>query len=116
MNRDTTRSPRPAFWLLTLAAILLAAILIAAALDQSQAAAKDSAVVTYTRGVLHIAIPYDAPRPGAGRLKIEVLDPEDRVIGHAEQQVDAVAGQGRWQEDIRLAGAPAIEDLVWYRV
>ena len=39
-----------------------------------------SVAATYSHGSLHVTIPYQSPRAGAGHLTIEVLDPEDGVL------------------------------------
>jgi uncharacterized protein YfaS (alpha-2-macroglobulin family) len=116
MNAHLDPKKPSALWLLSLAALLLAALLIWGAAETTEAASKDSTVVTYSRGVLHVAIPYETSRAGAGQLTVEVLDPDDRLLGHIEHRTGAAEGQGRWQEDIRLAKPSAIEDLVWHRV
>ena len=33
---------------------------------------------------------------------MEVLDPEDNVLGRAERHVEVAEGQGQWQDDIKL--------------
>ena len=47
---------------------------------------------------------------------MEVLDPEDQVLGHAEQSLDVAGGNGHWRERIPLARPLAVDDLVWHRV
>jgi hypothetical protein len=82
-----------------------------------QAANADSAAgATYSHGTLDLTIPYHAAQAGAGTLSVEVLDPEDHVLGRAEKTVDAVAGKGRWHEHITLAKPLAVDDLVWHRM
>jgi uncharacterized protein YfaS (alpha-2-macroglobulin family) len=103
-------------WLFWLAALLGTASMVVFLVEPFQAAKGNAAVVTYTRGVLHVSIPYHAVRSGHGRLKVEVVDPEDRVLGRAETQLAIGEGYGRWQEDIRLDKALAVDDLVWHRL
>ena len=103
------------FWLCLIAALLAAGIAVVL-LEPFQTAKGNTAVVTYTRGVLHVTIPYRAVHSGDGKLTVEVLDPEDRVLGRAETQVAIGEGYGRWQEDIRLDKALGVDDLVWHRV
>jgi len=74
------------FWLCLIAALLAAGI-AGVLLEPFQAAKGNTAVVTYTRGVLHVTIPYHAVHSGGGKLTLEVLDPEDKVLGRAETQV-----------------------------
>src|SRR5437016_5601705 len=103
------------FWLYLIVALLAAGIAVVL-LEPFQMANGNTAVVTYTRGVLHVTIPYHAVHSADGKLTVEVLDPEDKVLGHAETQVAIREGYGRWQEDIRLDKALGVEDLVWHRV
>ncbi|HEV2447104.1 MAG TPA: MG2 domain-containing protein, partial [Candidatus Sulfopaludibacter sp.] len=70
---------------------------------------------TYSRGVLHVKIPYQAPHAGAGTLTVDVLDPEDKSLAHSERPVDAAAS-GAWQADLAFEKPLAIDDLVWQRV
>ena len=79
------------------------------------AADGESAAATYSRGVLRATIPYQLPHAGAGRLVVEVLNPEDEVLGSLERDIDAGA-KGQWQEEIPVAKVPAIEDLAWHRL
>ncbi len=82
----------------------------------SQGPANPQLSATYTRGTLHLTIPYDAPRAGNGKLIAEALDPEDHVLGRVERAADAGGGKGSWQAEITLANPPALDDLVWDRV
>ena len=85
-------------------------------LQDVRAAGEGSLAATYSRGVLRVTIPYQLPRAGAGRLTVEVLDPEDGVLGRSERNVEATDGTGRWEEEIPLEKRPAVEDLAWHRV
>jgi uncharacterized protein YfaS (alpha-2-macroglobulin family) len=75
-----------------------------------------SPIRTHSLAWLRLSIPYHAAHAGTGRLKMEVLDPEDQVLGSAERQMTVSAGQGRWQDEIKLAKPLPLEDLVWHRV
>lgn len=70
----------------------------------------------WSQGILRLTIPATTPHQGAGVLAIEVLDPEDQVIGHSEQRVDTEAGKATWRAQLRIPGAPRIDDLVWHRL
>jgi len=75
-----------------------------------------SPVATYSQGRLRFTIPYQALHAGAGRFTVEVLNPEDQAIGHAEQHLKITARQGQLQSEVGLETPLAIEDLVWHRV
>ncbi len=94
----------------------IAAIVFLRPIGGSASAASVAAIATYSRGTLHLRIPYDAPRAGAGQLTLEVLDPEDHVLGREQRQVEAHKGLGHWQDAIRLDKPLPLEDLVWQRV
>src|SRR6266436_6764871 len=104
---------RRLFWI---AALLAACGIVILLVEPFQTADGKTAVVTYSRGVLHVSIPYHAVHAGDGKLTVEVLDPEDKVLGRAETQVAIGKGYGRWQEAIRLDKALGVDDLVWHRV
>ena len=76
----------------------------------------DSPSVSYWQGVLQTDISYDAPRSGWGTLTVEVLDPDNGVLGRSERKLDISAGRQQWRERVRLEKALAIEDLVWQRL
>ena len=71
---------------------------------------------TYVHGVLRCTIPYNALAPGDGKLTIEVLDPEDNVLGSAERFLNVATGNGAWAEDVKLKKTLALDDLVWQRL
>jgi uncharacterized protein YfaS (alpha-2-macroglobulin family) len=103
------------FWFAFLAVVLLAGIAVVL-VEPFQAVKGNTAVVTYTRGLLNVTIPYHSAHSGDGKLTVEVLDPEDKVLGRAETQVAITEGNGRWQQKIRLDKSLAVQDLVWHRV
>ena len=104
-------------WLLTLAA--LGGIVCLTVLESFQGAAApdgEQPVLTYTSGTVHVSIPYGAERAGTGKLTVEILDPDDKVLGQAERTMDAVAGKGHWHQDLKLAYPMAIDELAWDRL
>jgi hypothetical protein len=84
------------FWFAFLAVLLLAGMAIVL-VEPFQAVKGNTAVVTYTRGLLNVTIPYHSAHSGDGKLTVEVLDPEDKVLGRAETQVAITKGDGRWR-------------------
>ncbi|HKD45032.1 MAG TPA: MG2 domain-containing protein [Candidatus Angelobacter sp.] len=79
------------------------------------AATADTETVN-SRGVLHVSIPFHADHAGRGVLTIEVLDPEDEVLGHLERRTEVASGQGRWLEEIKLDHPMPLDAVVWQRV
>ena len=103
------------FILFSLTAFLAVSVFVG--LQRFQASGGEpSMVATYSYGLLHLTIPYDAHRSGNGQLTIEVLDPEDDVVGRVERHAEISAGHGRWQDEIKLEKALPLNDLVWHRV
>jgi hypothetical protein len=71
---------------------------------------------TYVRGILRCTIPYHAVEPGEGNLTVEVLDPEDNVLGRTERHLGVSAGQSQWSETVKLDKPLGVEDVVWHRL
>jgi uncharacterized protein YfaS (alpha-2-macroglobulin family) len=107
------------FCFLLLGVVVVTATIIAAqssrATQPSRAANEEAVVATHSRGVLHVTIPYEAGHSGAGLLTVELLDPEDHVLGR-EEHTEIATGKGRWQEQVKLAKPMAEEDLAWQRL
>ena len=84
---------------LFLAALLvIAAALTLQSFQNAEAAHGGTLTATYSSGTLHVTIPYHGLHAGAGQLTVEVLDPEDAVLGRVERRVDVGAAD-------RVAGA-----------
>jgi uncharacterized protein YfaS (alpha-2-macroglobulin family) len=103
------------FWLFFLPALLVIAAIVTVQKFQA-AGGQPAASATYSHGVLDLIIPYHAAQAGAGKLTVEVLDPEDHVLGSANQPVDLAEGNGHWRARVALAKPLAIDELVWHRV
>ena len=71
---------------------------------------------TYSHGVLHLTIPYRAAHPGAGRLTLEIVDPENHVLGRVQKTLEVVQGSSQWKEEVKLEKALALDELVWHRL
>jgi hypothetical protein len=92
---------------------LTPALLIIIALVQTYARTekvRESAI--YSHGVLRVAIPYSATQSGSGKLKIEVLDPEDHAIGQVERPAEAIKGASQFKAELKLDKPLPVEDLV----
>jgi len=55
----------------------------------------ESPAVTYSHGALHVTVPYHGLRSGSGRLILEVLDPENGIVGRSERLVET--GNDSWR-------------------
>jgi hypothetical protein len=115
MDNDNQHRNRARFVIFILAVFLTIAAFVVLQPTQASDVAP-STVATYSQGLLHLIIPYHAARAGAGQLTMEVLDPEDNVLGRAERHVEVAEGQGRWQDEIKLEKPLPLDDLVWHRV
>jgi uncharacterized protein YfaS (alpha-2-macroglobulin family) len=102
-------------WLLFLPAFLVIGAILAVQTFQA-AGGEPAASATYAHGVLDLTIPYQAPHAGAGQLTVEVLDPEDEILGRSDRALEVVEGNGQWREKIKLTKSLAIDELVWNRV
>ncbi|MGA2346325.1 MAG: hypothetical protein ABSF93_09985, partial [Candidatus Sulfotelmatobacter sp.] len=115
MESSSGHSTPSRYWLLFVPVVLVIAAIVT--VQSFQAASGEPAPgATYAHGTLDLTIPYHAAQAGAGKLRVEVVDPEDHVVGSVERTVDAVQGQGHWRERIALAKPLAIDELVWHRV
>ena len=114
MKVSTNLNHPSRFWVY-LAGLLILAGVVAMVLP-FEAASGDFSTATYSHGILHVTIPYHALHAGQGQLILEVLDPEDGVLGKTEHTTAVEEGKGRWQEEIKLDKPLALEDLVWNRM
>jgi hypothetical protein len=96
--------------------LVLAAGLLLLSFQAPHELNRSSVAATYSHGILRATIPYVASHPGAGKLTLEVLDPEDQTLGRVERRVEIRSGKGTWQEDLKLTPALPIDDLVWHRL
>ena len=94
---------------------VLLLVLAAVAFSLRHARAQQLAA-TYTRGNLSVTVPYQSTRAGSGKLTVEILDPEDNVLGRIERSVDIAKGEGSWQQTITPEKSLLFEDIVWQRI
>jgi len=79
-------------FIFAVALVCLAAALLLKNMQDAQAAAGETASATYTSGTLRVAIPYRGLHAGTGQLSVDVLDPEDGILGRTARQVDLASG------------------------
>ena len=100
-------------WLFLLPLLLVTLVTV----PKFQAASGGPVVgATYTHGILDLTIPYHAVHAGSGQLIVEVLDPEDKVLGRVDRRVDIQQANGNWRDKIKLARPLPNDELVWDRV
>src|SRR5579862_5871999 len=92
----TPMSPRKtSLWIIALIGAL-ALVALGVVLQSSPAEGNEGPVVTYTHGRVNVAIPFHAGKAGSGRLRLEILDPEDHVVAQTTRDVQVNEGSGRW--------------------
>jgi hypothetical protein len=80
-----------------------------------QTEAPKQITATYSHDALHVSIPYVSQSSGAGRLTIDVLDPEDQSISRIERKAE-IAGDGVWEQSLKFANPISTGDLAWHRL
>jgi hypothetical protein len=97
--------------------VFVLSVLTVATLVQTFAGAdKTGPSATYSHGVLRVVIPCRAAHVGSGRLRVEVVDPEDRVVGQMERPGEVLKGSSQWKAELKLDKPLALEELVWHRL
>jgi len=100
--------------LLPLAFIALA--VVSAAIFFLSRVHAEPAAATYAHGSLSVTLPYHSAHEGPGTLTVEILDPEDQVLGRSERRVEIAKGDGTWQQVITPDKPIAYDEIVWQRV
>ena len=70
----------------------------------------------YSHNTLSLSVPYEAAHSGEAELRVEVLTPEDHVIGEAEHKANVAEGAGVWNAKVELNESMTLDELVWHRV
>ncbi len=94
--------------------ILSVVVLLGSAAVGEAEARKMSAV--YAHDVLSMTVPFEATRSGEAELRLEVLNPEDRVLGRSIEKERLQPGSAAWKTEIRLGEAMPPAELIWQRV
>src|SRR5690349_10821074 len=98
-------------------AVFAMAVLMVAGLMRTFAGAEKAGEwATYSHGVLRVVIPYRTVQAGAGRLSVEVVDPENHVIGHMVRAAEVAKGASQFRAEMKLDKAVPLDELVWHRV
>ncbi len=70
----------------------------------------------YFRDALSISVPYEAAHSGEAELKLELLSPEDRVLGEVKRHKRVTEGSAVWNARMALREPMTLDELVWQRV
>jgi hypothetical protein len=70
----------------------------------------------YFRDALSFSVPYEAAHSGEAELKLELLSPEDRVLGEVERWKRVGEGSAVWNARMTLREPMTLDELVWQRV
>ena len=87
-------------FLLLAGTVALAGALLLPFWNRAQAAAGDTLAATYVGGTLRLSIPYRGLHPGEGELSVQVLDPEDAVLGVSRRNLTLARAAGVWNAEI----------------
>jgi len=93
----------------TVLALLSTALVTAAAHAQSLSA-------TLLRDTLTVTVPYHGQHHGTGHLTVEILDPEDKILGRSERSVSTANTDGQWQQQVTPTAPLVFDDLIWERL
>ena len=72
--------------------------------------------VTYAHHALSVALPYHADRGGEAQLSVQLLSPEDEVLGESVREIGVQPGDQEWKAVIALPEQTRLDELVWERV
>ena len=70
----------------------------------------------YAHNTLLFTVPYEAAHSGEAEFRLEVLSPEDLVIGLAEHKTHVAEGTGVWNAEVELREPMPLDELIWHRV
>jgi uncharacterized protein YfaS (alpha-2-macroglobulin family) len=70
----------------------------------------------YFRDALAFSAPYEAAHSGEAELKLELLSPEDHVLGEVKRRKRVTEGSAVWNARMVLGERMTLDELVWQRV
>ncbi len=70
----------------------------------------------YFRDALAFSVPYEAAHTGEAELKLELLSPEDHVLGEVKRLKRVIEGSAIWKARIVPGERMTLDELVWQRV
>ena len=69
----------------------------------------------YFRDALAFSVPYETAHSGQAELKLELLSPEDHVLGEVKRHKRVTEGSAVWNARMVLGERMALDELVWQR-
>ena len=88
-------------------------LLFAASLSNAESR-KISAV--YFQNSLSLSVPYQAAHSGEAELTLELLSPEDRVLGQVKHRTRVAEGSAVWNATMMLREPMTLDELIWQRL
>jgi uncharacterized protein YfaS (alpha-2-macroglobulin family) len=70
----------------------------------------------YFRDAFAFSVPYEAAHSGQAELKLELLSPEDHVLGEVKSRKRVTEGSAVWNARMVLGERMTLDELVWQRV
>ena len=70
----------------------------------------------YFRDALAFSVPYEAAHSGEAELKLELLSPEDHVLGEVKRHKRVTEGSAVWNARMFLGERMPLDELVWQRM
>lgn len=70
----------------------------------------------YFRDALSFSVPYEAAHSGEAELKLELLSPEDRVLGEVKHLTRVAEGSAVWNARMTLREPLTLDELIWQRL
>ena len=70
----------------------------------------------YFRDAFAFSVPYEAAHSGEAELKLELLSPEDHVLGEVKSRKRVNEGSAVWNARMVLGERMTLDELVWQRV
>ena len=70
----------------------------------------------YFRDALTFSVPYEAAHSGEAEVKLELLSPEDHILGEVKRHERVTEGSAVWNARMVLGERMTLDELVWQRV
>src|SRR5262249_16464823 len=70
----------------------------------------------YFQNSLSLSVPYQAAHSGEAELTLELLSPEDRVLGQVKHRTRVAEGSAVWNSTMTLREAMKLDELIWKRL